>query len=446
MDKRRLIIIAVVVGAVIVIGTAAGIYLGINREARQRVTEQINIDFPRSTSGDLAASGFIEAEEIELAAELGGRISELPFEEGDEVQEGDVVVRLDTSLLDAQRRIAEAQLEMAVAQRDLVAAGARPELVQQAEAQVAAAQAAVDAARTALGAAAALRDNPQDIRVQVIDAETQARVAQEQVYAAQAQFDIAQRGYDGAVQATEAIRDFNAGSTFQIPMPLEVATAPYQFEQAQANLQSAREALEGATVLLGAVRELEDNPAAIQLQVAQASASLETAQAALERANAELAQVRAGAREEDIAVAEAQIEEAQAALDAIDIQREYFTITSPIGGIILQQTVNVGELAIPATPLVTVANLDVVELTVYLSATQFNLVSLNQDVSVTVNSFPGRVFEGRLVQIPDKAEFTPRNVQTREERVNLVYAVRIQIPNPDHALKPGMPADARFTS
>ena len=107
---------------------------------------------------------------------------------------------------------------------------------------------------------------------------------------------------------------------------------------------------------------------------------------------------------------------------------------------------HVGELAIPGVPVVTLANLDTVELTVYINASQFDKVALNQEVAVSVDSFPGKTFTGTVIHIANEAEFTPRNVQTREERVNLVYAVKIQLDNPDLDLKPGMPADARFIS
>jgi multidrug resistance efflux pump len=121
-------------------------------------------------------------------------------------------------------------------------------------------------------------------------------------------------------------------------------------------------------------------------------------------------------------------------------------LQAPINGLVLEQALHVGELAVPNGPVVTLANLDTVELTVYINADQFDRISLNQTVIVSVDSFPERSFEGTVVYIADEAEFTPRNVQTREERVNLVYAVKIHLENPDHALKPGMPADAAFDS
>jgi len=101
-----------------------------------------------------------------------------------------------------------------------------------------------------------------------------------------------------------------------------------------------------------------------------------------------------------------------------------------------------GELATPGIPLITLADLDQVILTVYVPESRLGQVRVGQRVEVRVDSFPDRVFIGRVVTIATEAEFIPRNIQTREERVNMVFAVKVVIPNPDHALKPGMPADA----
>jgi multidrug resistance efflux pump len=106
--------------------------------------------------------------------------------------------------------------------------------------------------------------------------------------------------------------------------------------------------------------------------------------------------------------------------------------------------VNVGELAAPNFSLLTIADLDQVTLTVYVPENQIGLVKVGQTVHVNVDSFPERTFSGEVVHIASRAEFTPKNVQTKEERVSTVFAVKIGIPNPDHALKPGMPADAQI--
>jgi len=105
--------------------------------------------------------------------------------------------------------------------------------------------------------------------------------------------------------------------------------------------------------------------------------------------------------------------------------------------------VSAGELAAPNFSLLTIADLDQVTLTVYVPENQIGLVKVGQTVHVNVDSFPERTFSGEVVHIASRAEFTPKNVQTKEERVSTVFAVKIGIPNPDHALKPGMPADAQ---
>jgi HlyD family secretion protein len=92
--------------------------------------------------------------------------------------------------------------------------------------------------------------------------------------------------------------------------------------------------------------------------------------------------------------------------------------------------------------MLTLGDLDEVTLTVYVPEDQLGQVNIGQDVEVQVDSYPDRLFMGTVVAIADEAEFTPRNVQTKEERVNMVFAVDVRIPNPDHELKPGVPADA----
>ena len=101
-----------------------------------------------------------------------------------------------------------------------------------------------------------------------------------------------------------------------------------------------------------------------------------------------------------------------------------------------------GEQANPGATIMTVGALDPVRLTLYIPETDIGRVRQGQKVHVTVDSFPGKVFEGSVTFIAQEAQFTPRNVQTRDERAATVFAVRVELPNADHALKPGMPADA----
>ena len=119
-------------------------------------------------------------------------------------------------------------------------------------------------------------------------------------------------------------------------------------------------------------------------------------------------------------------------------------VLAPIEGILTDVKAYGGEVVAPGATLLTMADLAQLHLTVYLPETQIGRVYLGQTVQATVDSYPGRLFEGHVTHIADRAEFTPRNIATQEERVNLVFAVEVSLPNDDDALKPGMPADAVF--
>lgn len=137
-------------------------------------------------------------------------------------------------------------------------------------------------------------------------------------------------------------------------------------------------------------------------------------------------------------------EAAQAALTLAENQLSYTTITSPIKGSILAKAIEMGELAVPGSPIVTMANLDEVKLYLYVGETVVGKIKLGDQVKVTVDSLPHKSFMGRVSYISDKEEFTPKPIQTQEERTTYVYKVKVIIPNPNHDLKPGMPADGLF--
>ena len=134
----------------------------------------------------------------------------------------------------------------------------------------------------------------------------------------------------------------------------------------------------------------------------------------------------------------------EAAVGLIDAQIAQLTLTAPMEGIVTSRSGQTGETATAGAPLLTVANLDEVTLVIYIPETRVGQVQVGQGVEVQVDSFPERAFLGQIASIAGEAEFTPRNVQTQEERVNLVFAVKVRIPNADGALKPGMPADAKI--
>jgi len=120
------------------------------------------------------------------------------------------------------------------------------------------------------------------------------------------------------------------------------------------------------------------------------------------------------------------------------------TVTSPLDGILLTRNLEVGEAVSPGSTLMTIGQLDEVELVVYIPEDRYGEINLGEKVEVRVDSFPGETFSGTVEYISDQAEFTPRNVQTIEGRRATVYAVKLLVPNPDLKLKPGMPADVTF--
>ena len=186
------------------------------------------------------------------------------------------------------------------------------------------------------------------------------------------------------------------------------------------------------------------SPQTLVAQANAAAAAAAQADAALQAAQAQAAALAAGPTAEQVAAAQARVAQATAALEALRQQRSRMQAVSPIDGVVLVRQAEPGEVVAAGTPVLTLANLGQVSLVLYVPEDELARVHLGQRVRVSVDSYPQRVFAGQVVHIADQAEFTPRNVATQEERVNTVFAVKVRLPNPDGALKPGMPADATF--
>ncbi|MGO8915562.1 MAG: HlyD family secretion protein [Stellaceae bacterium] len=169
----------------------------------------------------------------------------------------------------------------------------------------------------------------------------------------------------------------------------------------------------------------------------QAATALKQSQAALERDQAlELAAVR------NIALAQANIHSAEEAVTMARIVLGYTTLVAPFDGVILVRQAELGEIAVPGTPVVTLADLDHVWLRAYINETDISRVRLGAEATVTTDTYPGKRYRGRISFISSSAEFTPKTVETHAERVTLVYRIKIDVDNPTHELVPGMPADA----
>jgi len=392
----------------------------------------------------IVAAGFVEAEEASVIAEVGGRIAALYADEGDQVGAGDVLVELDGSLLLAQVELARAELGVAEASLALVRAGIREETLAHAEAQVALAEAARDAARVAWTDAQAILENPQELELAITAARAQLNVLRHQAEQAKALATSAQEGRtlsDEVVTMLEQVAPFLPSHALPSARH-EQALATYQSWAAWTGADQAEVALTGAERYLAELRRQLAEPLDLQAQANAARAQYEIASAAVGLAKAQVDGLKIGATAEQIAAAEAQVDAARSGLVALKVQAEKLALKAPISGLVLERPAHVGELAVSGIPLLTLASLDHLTLTIYVPQGELGKVQLGQPVSVTVDAYPDRVFRGTVASISSQAEFTPQNVLTREERAHLVFAVKVELFNPDHALKPGMPADA----
>jgi HlyD family secretion protein len=380
-------------------------------------------------------SGTIEAEIVAITTEIGGRIVAMHADKGDEVERGDLLVELDTSLLRANQNQLEAALASARANLAEVSAPPRPEDVAAAKAELQQAEADRDGAYVVWQEMASIVEDPLELNVQIDAARGELAILEKQVEAAQAELKAAE------IQRDEAAR--NQLNDEAITMS---QVAVKQADAARANLAAAEAELGGGQRQLALLVAMRDNPLVLIAQANAAQTAYEQAEAAVVVAEAELASVKAGPRLEDVAIAEAQVQQAQAALASVDVQLDKLNLTAPRDGVITDRPADPGELATPGAILMNLGDLDQVTLTVYIPETQIGRVRVGQTARVEVDAYPGETFEGSVAFIAPEAEFTPKNVQTEEERVNLVFAVKITLDNPDHRLKPGMPADAEIIS
>jgi multidrug resistance efflux pump len=147
----------------------------------------------------------------------------------------------------------------------------------------------------------------------------------------------------------------------------------------------------------------------------------------------------------DSSLVQIQIRQSDAATQQqLAIQADKYQLRSPISGVVTRVPMHTGEVVAPGQTVVAVADLHTLDLMAYVLERDLGQVRVGQAVAVTADPFPGRVFNGVVVSTNQRAEFTPRNVQTQRDRLNLVFGVKVRIENPDGALKPGMPADATF--
>ena len=173
-----------------------------------------------------------------------------------------------------------------------------------------------------------------------------------------------------------------------------------------------------------------------------ARSARDASQAAVREAQERLKLIRVGPRPDAVRQLRAKYEAAAAALALAETRLAQGVLTSPLAGTVLAKHAETGEMLAVGAPVITIGKMDEVWLRAYIPENELGRVKLGQAASVTVDTWPGRIFEGRISFISPEAEFTPKNVQTEKERIKLVYRIKITLANPRMELKPGMPADA----
>jgi HlyD family secretion protein len=380
---------------------------------------------PRVNGNTLRLSGVIEATQVKLIAELGGRVVEIGADEGDAVQAGQTLVRFDDAALQAQVKQAQAAVRAAEANLAQVKAVARSEEIAAAQAALLQAQAERDGALSAYKDTVAILDNPQELLAQIDAARTAARLAEQNVAVAQTKLAEARWWRE--------FYDDDKGRRNSLDKQIAIA---------QSDLGAAQAQLDGANAQVKALEAMRRAPVTLQAQANGAHSAYTMTVASVWVAEAALAELKAGAPPEEIALAEAQLHQAQAQLKQAQAYLVRATVDTPLAGIVESRSAHVGETVQPGATLMTVMNLDEVNLVVYVPQTQLPRVQLGAPVQVYVDAYPGQTFVGQVAFIARQAQFTSRDTQQQEDRANVVFGVKVRLSNTDHRLKAGMTADA----
>ena len=349
--------------------------------------------FGNGRAAGVSVTGTIEATQVDVSVKIAGRIVARLVDEGDSIVKGQLLARLDDSELvaDVQRQQAVVRTADATL-RDLLH-GARSEEIQEARAVVARAR-------------AHLEDLLAGSRAQEVE---DAKMAVE------------------SARASRLLKE----------RELERLAELHRKELiAQQDLDRAREAYDVTSAQERGAREklsmIMEGPRRHQIEAARADTAA---------AETRLALLLAGSRPDQIEAARGQLAQARSALGVLESRLKESVVVSPVNGVVLRKNLEVGETANPGVSILTLMDPREMWVRAYVPETQIGHVKIGQGARVTIDGHPGRSFSGRVKEIASEAEFTPKNVQTKKERVNLVYRIKVMLDNRDGILKPGMLAD-----
>lgn len=404
---------------------------------------------PRTVRTQLTYSGVVEATTVECAFEMTGTVSEVLVQEGQTVASGQLLARLDNRALKASLAQAQAREGAAKARYDQLKRGFRPEEIAQAEARLSAAQADLEQMQNGPTA-----EEVESARAQMQAAEQRAQMMgegyrQEEVAGARHQWEMAstnlqltQKDYQRFLQLHKegAISDQQLESRknqlAQAQGNFRVATDTYQKLRSGPRKQEKQGAWDDFRAASARYRDLQDGYRPEQIAKAQANA--------VERARA-LDLMRQGARQEEIEAARRQWQEAQAAVQGVQVQLSKTELHSPCAGILSVRNLEPGEAVNPGLSVLTLADLHHPWVNLYLPEDELARVKLGQAGQITGDGIDQPV-AGKIIRIYEKAEFTPKFIQTPKERTNLVYRAKMAVDNPELKLHPGQPVDVELKS
>jgi HlyD family secretion protein len=345
----------------------------------------------------LEVSGRVEGDQAAVGAKVGGKIVRLAVREGDRVGAGEPIALLASEQARAQLEQAEHGLHTL-----------RERLVE-ARARVGAAERQVEAARIATRLAA------RESEARIGEAEAALGAARARLAQAEAELEKAAKDH-GRYEELYARELIAAQQLDQAKAAEAVARALVEAARKDVAQAGERVALARASRVTVALRETEAEAAAERLR--EARAAVPTVGAQIQAAGAGVALARAGV--------------------------EDTRVSAPFTGTVLQRLVEPGEVVAAGTPLVTLVDLSKLHAKVYIAEHDLGKVKVGDPARVYADAFPARHFGARVAAVSQHAEFTPRDVHMKDERVKLVFAVRLAIENPEGVLKPGMPVDARI--
>lgn len=362
----------------------------------------------RAPANSLRISGNIELTEVSIGFKTAGRLIERTVDEGDRVKKGQVIARLDRDQLTAQR---EREAAGEQSSRD----------------QLAQAETSLEWQKDTL--AADLDQKRADL------ASMEARLAEMKNGARPQEKLDAKAAVDSATSEVErAKKDWDRAQVLY--KDDDISTAQFdqyrnRIESAQAALNQARE--REALVLAGPRVE----------QINAQTALVERARATLKMAEANSLEMKR--RQQELATRRSEIARSKASVALVDSQLADTIATSPVDGVVLVKSADPGEVLAAGTTVVTIGDVDHPWLRGYINETDLGRVKIGSKATLTTDSYPGKVYNGRVSFIASEAEFTPKQIQTEQERVKLVYRIKIEVDNPQHELKSNMPADAQIT-